>query len=147
MSVFGAFLVRISPHSAWIRRDAPYLSVFSPKAGKYRPEKFRRRTLFAQCNVSVKTLLGPKKPWIIFFFFIICTNYMKTYKVNDILTVFPLNERIKCNVYKKNYRLINSNDSNLHSKRIQVEPIFRLCRARAWWKTQTFMEFSGDCFF
>ena len=32
-------LVRIFPHSDWIRRDTPYLSVFSPDAGKYRPEK------------------------------------------------------------------------------------------------------------
>ena len=31
------FLVRIFPHSDWIRRDA-YLSVFSPNAGKYGPE-------------------------------------------------------------------------------------------------------------
>ena len=33
------FLVRIFPHSDWIRRDMKYLSVFSPNAGKYRPEK------------------------------------------------------------------------------------------------------------
>ena len=33
VSVFGAFLVRIFPHSDWIWRDTKYLSVFSPKAG------------------------------------------------------------------------------------------------------------------
>ena len=33
------FLVRIFPHSDWIRRDTKYLSVFSPNAGKYGPEK------------------------------------------------------------------------------------------------------------
>ena len=33
------FLVRIFPHSDWIRRDAEYLSVFNPNAGKYGPEK------------------------------------------------------------------------------------------------------------
>ena len=33
------FLVRIFPHSEWIRRDTSYLSVFSPNAGKYGPEK------------------------------------------------------------------------------------------------------------
>ena len=33
------FLIRIFPHSEWIRRDTPYLSVFSPNAGKYGPEK------------------------------------------------------------------------------------------------------------
>ena len=45
--VFGAFLVRIFPHSDWIRRDK-YLSVFSPNAGKYGPESLRIRTLFLQ---------------------------------------------------------------------------------------------------
>ena len=33
------FLVRIFPHSNWIRRDTSYLSVFSPNTGKYGPEK------------------------------------------------------------------------------------------------------------
>ena len=33
------FLVRIFPHSDRIRRDTDYLSVFSPNAGKYGPEK------------------------------------------------------------------------------------------------------------
>ena len=33
------FLVRIFPHSDWIRRDTKYLSVFSPNAGKYEAEK------------------------------------------------------------------------------------------------------------
>ena len=32
------FLVRILPHSDSIRRNRKYLSVFSPNAGKYRPE-------------------------------------------------------------------------------------------------------------
>ena len=34
LSIFGVFLVRISRHSDWIRRDTPNLSVFSPNAGK-----------------------------------------------------------------------------------------------------------------
>ena len=37
MSVFGVILVRIFPHSEWIRRNTPRLSVFSPmpeNAGK-----------------------------------------------------------------------------------------------------------------
>ena len=33
------FLVRIFPHSDWMRRDTLYLSVFNPNAGKYGPEK------------------------------------------------------------------------------------------------------------
>ena len=32
-------LVRIFSHSNWIRRDTPYLSIFSPNAGKEGPEK------------------------------------------------------------------------------------------------------------
>ena len=35
----GVFLVCIFPYSYWIRRNTPYLSVFSPNAGKYGPEK------------------------------------------------------------------------------------------------------------
>ena len=38
------FLVRILPHSDWMRRDTSYLSVFSPNAGKYEPEN-------VSCNV------------------------------------------------------------------------------------------------
>ena len=36
--VFGVLLVRIFPHSNWMRRDTQYLSVLSPKSGKYGPE-------------------------------------------------------------------------------------------------------------
>ena len=32
------FLVRIFPHSEWIRRNTKYLSVFGSNAGKYKPE-------------------------------------------------------------------------------------------------------------
>ena len=32
------FLVPVFPHSDWIQRDILYFSVFSPNAGKYRPE-------------------------------------------------------------------------------------------------------------
>ena len=33
------FLVRIFPYSDWVRRDTPYISVFSPNEVKYGPEK------------------------------------------------------------------------------------------------------------
>ena len=39
VSVFRVSLVCIFPHLDWIRRDSPYLCVFSPNAGKFRPEK------------------------------------------------------------------------------------------------------------
>ena len=42
------FLVRIFPHSDWIRRDTKYHSVFSPNAGNYGPKKLRIWTLFTQ---------------------------------------------------------------------------------------------------
>ena len=38
VSIFGVILVRIFLHLDWIRRDTPYLSVFSPNAGKCGPE-------------------------------------------------------------------------------------------------------------
>ena len=43
------FLFRIFPHSDCIQRDLKYLSVFSPKAGKYGPEKTPYLTFFTQC--------------------------------------------------------------------------------------------------
>ena len=39
VSKYGVFLVRILPHLDWIQKDTKYLSVFSPNAGKYGPEK------------------------------------------------------------------------------------------------------------
>ena len=33
------FLVRIFPYLDWIRRFTSYITVFSPKTGKYGPEK------------------------------------------------------------------------------------------------------------
>ena len=60
------FLVRICPHSDWIRRDPEYLSVLSPNAGKYRPEKnyvfghfSRSETLYNNANfIILDKLLG-----------------------------------------------------------------------------------------
>ena len=43
------FVVRIFSHSDWIRGDTEYLSVFSPKAGEYGPERLGIWTLFTQC--------------------------------------------------------------------------------------------------
>ena len=47
------FLIRIFLHSDWMRWDTPYLSVFSPNAGKYGPEKTRVWTLFTQFMLHV----------------------------------------------------------------------------------------------
>ena len=50
VSVFGDFPVRIFPHLDRIQRDTEYLSLFSPNAGKYGPEKLQIRTLFTHCT-------------------------------------------------------------------------------------------------
>ena len=39
VSKYGVILSPIFPHSDWIRKDSEYLSVISPNAGKYGPEK------------------------------------------------------------------------------------------------------------
>ena len=49
VSVFGVFLVRIFPYSDY-SRITPYLSVFNPNAGNYKPEKLRIQTLFMKCQ-------------------------------------------------------------------------------------------------
>ena len=46
------FLVRIFPHSGWIRRDTKYLSVFSPNAGKYGPEVTPYLDIFRAVTVT-----------------------------------------------------------------------------------------------
>ena len=56
VSVSGVSLVRIFPHSYWIRRYTEYLSLFSPNAGKYGPEKLRVRTLFTQWKWNEKVV-------------------------------------------------------------------------------------------
>ena len=53
VAVFGVFLVIIFLHMDWIRRYKEYLSVISPNAGKYGPQKIRLRTLFTQCLMEM----------------------------------------------------------------------------------------------
>ena len=48
---FPAFGLNAERYSDWIRRDTPYLSVFSPNEGKCGPEQLRIQTLFTQCKV------------------------------------------------------------------------------------------------
>ena len=47
VSVIGVTRGGIFPHSKWIRRDTEYISVFSPNAGKCRPEHFLRSGIVA----------------------------------------------------------------------------------------------------
>ena len=58
---FGIFLVRLFLHTNWMRRFTLQLSVFSPSIGKYGPEKFRTRTLFAQLIVQCDWILSLDK--------------------------------------------------------------------------------------
>ena len=60
----------IFPHSDGILRDTRYLSVFSPNAGKCRPEKLQIRTLFAHCQLPNFVLTLPFIPILSFIFFI-----------------------------------------------------------------------------
>ena len=55
--LLGTFLVRISPHSDWIRRDKEYCSVYSPNAGICVPEKLWIRTLFTQYDFDLKMFI------------------------------------------------------------------------------------------
>ena len=48
------FLVRVFPHSNWIRRDTPYLSVFNSNAEKHRPEKTPHFDTFHAVSVFFK---------------------------------------------------------------------------------------------
>ena len=54
------FLVCIFPHSDWILTDSPYLSVFSPNAGKYGPEKLLIWIFVSICSLNAGKY-GPKK--------------------------------------------------------------------------------------
>ena len=66
------FLIHIFLHPDWMRRDTPYLSVFSQNAGKYGPEKTPHLDNFH----AVHFLQLNHLPWVIqyclsfcFFFF------------------------------------------------------------------------------
>ena len=51
------FLVRIFPHSEWIRKDTNYLSVFTLNVGKYGPEKTPFLDTFHAVNPPPITIL------------------------------------------------------------------------------------------
>ena len=91
MSVFRVFLVRIFPHSGWIRKDTEYLSVFSPNSGKCGPEKLRIRTFFTQWWPFVTAYSPSKKTELkidIMLFFLVINVYQvgtKRYMAPEIL--------------------------------------------------------------
>ena len=57
VSVFGIILVRIFPHSDWIRRDTPYLSVFSPNADQNNSEHAHFSRSVYQSEIYAMTLV------------------------------------------------------------------------------------------
>ena len=60
-------LVRIFPHSDWIRRDTEYLSAFSPNAGKYGPGKTSYLDTFHAVIGKGKDFPFTLKFWIDFY--------------------------------------------------------------------------------
>ena len=83
MSKYGVFSGLYFPHSDWMWSDTPYLSVFSPNAGKYGPEKTSYLDTFHAVHHSESE-------------FILCNNFValnlawsfqnrsKTQKMNEI---------------------------------------------------------------
>ena len=57
------FLVRIFPHSDWIRRDTSHLSVFSPNAEKYGLEKSPYLDTFNPVHVPRSFQIFPTKSY------------------------------------------------------------------------------------
>ena len=92
VSVFGVFLLRIFPHLEWIRRDTESFCVYSPNAGKYRPEKVRIRTLCTQFKYQRKCAYSKiflrQIMWILL-------SYYANYHVGRTKTFSPVHWRIK----------------------------------------------------
>ena len=63
------FLVRISPHSDWIRRNTECLSVFSPKAGKCGPKKTPYLGTFHAVSLNQKLIFDLRHIWYIWFIY------------------------------------------------------------------------------
>ena len=53
MSVFGVILVRFYPLLNWTLEGTKYLSVFSPNAGKYRPEVYLMQIQNSKIKLNV----------------------------------------------------------------------------------------------
>ena len=52
------FLVRIFPHSDWIRKDTPYIFVFSPNTCKYGPERAPYLDTFHAVSFRIQSECG-----------------------------------------------------------------------------------------
>ena len=67
VSVFGVSLFHIFPHSEWVRKDTPYLSVFCLNMEEYEPVKLWIRAVFMMISFF-------RKPWLATIFLIICVS-------------------------------------------------------------------------
>ena len=74
VSLFGVILVRIFPHSQWIRRDTEYLSVFCPNAGKYGPDNSEYKHFLRSGQLVFQILI---------FFFLSGFSFTNTSKSQD----------------------------------------------------------------
>ena len=92
VSVFGVFLLRIFPYLGWIRTDTPYLSIFSPNAGKYGAEKLQIQTLFTYCWRQV------------LFIVFISILKMVPVKNNGRLSEYVISHSCLCNKQDKNFK-------------------------------------------
>ena len=71
VSIFGVILVCNFPQSDWIRRDAEYLSVFSPIAGTCRPDNSEYRHFSCSANIwrrKSKQWKWKKNSWFWYLF-------------------------------------------------------------------------------
>ena len=69
-------LVNICPHSDWIRRDTPHVSLFSPNARKYVPEKTPYLDAFHAVNLLFGTLFTWKSFWTHFDTFFTFSHHL-----------------------------------------------------------------------
>ena len=85
------FLVRIFPHSDWIRRDTPYLSYAARMRENTDQKKLRIRSLFMQCHfqnlvTDLSIFSHPNDPLapviLIFYIFSIGYSIIRLHKTN-----------------------------------------------------------------
>ena len=79
VSKYGVFLVRIFPHSDWIRRDTSY-SVLSPNAGKYGPEKTPYFDTFHTVVITIVVFIANS---VIVYFILACNHRFSREKRNS----------------------------------------------------------------
>ena len=98
VSKYRVFLVRIFPHSDWIRRDTKYLSAFSRNAEKYGPEKTPYLGTFHAVSVLHRAL------FIMHCSYLILLNIMKRLSKTFRLLIF-LSSQLE--IFRKSESFLN----------------------------------------